>query len=360
MKDARGVSSKGTFFMSVLALQFGLQPVLQKACVDTHNVDRMSFIIIVELTKMLVCVSVILSGGPRSYRPILESWTLRGSLATAALPAAGYALQSWLSQLAYTNLDSLTFNLLNQTKTLFAALCLYLVMGKKQSYQQLFALSLLLGAALLLNAGDGSGGEHVTDDNDDGAIGAPGGTGGETDLFTSDVLEAEADFMRLWLGVLPVMLAALLSGFLGAVTQRTLQRDRRNASLLSLELAVYGVAVLLLTSGLGVDRLQPKAGAGGRSWLDGLFQGWTKLTWLPVLSQAAGGLVVGQVTKHAGSVKKGFALIGGIVLTAIVQNTLERSALTRVHWIAAVLVAGGTYLHSSRPVRFPKKAKKVL
>lgn len=68
MKDTVGVSSKGTFFMSLLALQFGLQPVLQKACVDTDNVDRISFIIIVELTKMLVCVSVIFSGGPTVYR----------------------------------------------------------------------------------------------------------------------------------------------------------------------------------------------------------------------------------------------------------------------------------------------------
>lgn len=68
MKDAGRVSSKGTFFMGLLALQFGLQPVLQKACVDTQNVDRISFIVIIELTKMFVCVAVILSGGPTVYR----------------------------------------------------------------------------------------------------------------------------------------------------------------------------------------------------------------------------------------------------------------------------------------------------
>lgn len=37
-----------------------------------------------------------------------------------------------------------------------------------------------------------------------------------------------------------------------------------------------------------------------------------------------------QVTKHAGSVQKGFALIGGIIVTATVQSTLEKSALTMV------------------------------
>lgn len=37
-----------------------------------------------------------------------------------------------------------------------------------------------------------------------------------------------------------------------------------------------------------------------------------------------------QVTKHAGSVQKGFALTAGVLVTAAVQSTLEKSALTRV------------------------------
>lgn len=207
---------------------------------------------------------------------MIKTWTLRGSLAAAALPAAAYALQNWLSQLAYANLDSLTFNLLNQTKTLFAALCLYLVMGQKQSPLQLLALSLLLAAALLLN-GNSAGSEAAA--TSEGELAAA----------------AAASSARLWLGVLPVLGAALLSGLSGTVTQRTLQRSGRNASQLSLELAVYGVATLLLTSGCGLGG----SDQGGRIWQQGLFRGWTPWTWLPVLSQAAGGLVVGQVyTRH--------------------------------------------------------------
>lgn len=198
---------------------------------------------------------------------MLESWTLRGSLETAALPAATYTLQNWLMQIAYVNLDSLTFNLLNQTKTLFAALFLYLVMGKKQTFPQLVALSLLLGAALLLN---------ISSKNDDNSE-----VGGES-------LEApeEAAQARLWLGVFPVLGGAILSGVGAAITQRTLQQSGRNASQLSLELAVYGVAILLVTSGLGLS---------GNIWTDGMFRGWTAWTMLPVMSLAAGGLIVGQV-----------------------------------------------------------------
>lgn len=54
--------------MGVLALQFGLQPVLQKTCVDKHTVDRVSLIIVTELTKIFLCVLVILSSGPSLYR----------------------------------------------------------------------------------------------------------------------------------------------------------------------------------------------------------------------------------------------------------------------------------------------------
>jgi hypothetical protein len=62
------------------------------------------------------------------------------------LPALVYAVQNSLTQLAYRHLDGLTFNLLNQTKTLFAALCVYLLMGKGQTPRQMVALGGLLGA----------------------------------------------------------------------------------------------------------------------------------------------------------------------------------------------------------------------
>jgi hypothetical protein len=54
-----------------------------------------------------------------------------------------------------------------------------------------------------------------------------------------------------------------------------------------------------------------------------LRDGWTRYTWVPILTQALGGVIVGLVTKHAGGVKKGFALIAGIALTAFVQAVVQ-------------------------------------
>ena len=81
----------------------------------------------------------------------------------------------------------------------------------------------------------------------------------------------------------------------------------------------------------------------------GLFTGWTLASWLPVVSNAIGGILVGLVTKYSGGVRKGFALIGGIVLTTVAQSFVEGIPLTRQHYAAAALVAIATWLHSSFP-----------
>ena len=78
----------------------------------------------------------------------LKGWTVTVCVKAAAVPAVIYAFQNQLMQLAYRNIDGLTFNLVNQSKTLFTALCLYLLMGAKQSGMQLVALFMLVGRFL--------------------------------------------------------------------------------------------------------------------------------------------------------------------------------------------------------------------
>ncbi|CAM9368531.1 unnamed protein product [Discosporangium mesarthrocarpum] len=325
---------KGRVFMALLAVQYGLQPLLQKACVDKDTVNKTSFVMVTEFVKVVLCLVTIISSGRRTYKSMFQNWSLRESLMAAATPAALYALQNWLAQVAYMNLDSLTFNLLNQTKTLFAALCLYLVMGRRQSVVQLLALAMLLFAAVLLNAHSSSSRR-----DEKGALGLGGD--GRVPWWSSE--------SQLWLGVFPVIGASFLSGLSASVTQRTLQCERRNSYLLSMELAVYGVMVLLISTIQSED--------GERIRQDGFLYGWTPYTLVPLFSQALGGMVVGQVTKHAGSVQKGFALIAGILVTAAVQTVLENSSLSATHWIAAVLVAAGTYLHASFPHQQRSKAE---
>lgn len=70
-----------------------------------------------------------------------------------------------------------------------------------------------------------------------------------------------------------------------------------------------------------------------------------------------GGLIVGMVTKHAGGVVKGFAMIAGIIVTGLVQWILYSKPLSYKDFFAILLVSYSIYLHSSYPVN---KARPIM
>lgn len=67
--------------------------------------------------------------------------------------------------------------------------------------------------------------------------------------------------------------------------------------------------------------------------------------------------MVGQVTKYAGGVVKGFALIAGIIITGLAQWVVEGKPLRPRDAVAVALVSVSIYLHSKYPP--PRKADSV-
>lgn len=104
-------------YCTLLALQFGLQPLLASKF-TSGQVSKASVVIATELTKIWIATIFIFMGPSRERKEIFEKWTLMDSLKIAALPAVMYAIQNLLVQYAYKMLDSMTFNLLNQTKVM--------------------------------------------------------------------------------------------------------------------------------------------------------------------------------------------------------------------------------------------------
>ena len=78
-----------------------------------------------ELTKIWIAVTAISLEPAASRVKIFSAWTLKDSLKVAALPAIMYAIQNLMVQHAYVLLDSMTFNLLNQTKVISKIIALY-------------------------------------------------------------------------------------------------------------------------------------------------------------------------------------------------------------------------------------------
>lgn len=316
----------GYVAMVLLAVQFGLQPILFKEFASGAK-NSSVLVIACEACKLVLAALTLASSG--ALVRVAKSWTLRESLAASGLPACTYAVQNVLIQVAYQHLPSIVFNLLNQTKLLWSALFIHLLIGTKYSLAQCFSMLTLLGAAMLLS---------LSKDSSSGDDAAPP--------------------MSVEFGLVPVLLASLLSGLGAAITQRSMQQHKRDAALVTMELSLYGSLFLMMPSIWSTITKTPtdqSPAVNALKSLDAVFEGCDAYTLIPVVSNALGGLLVGTVTKHVGGVLKSFALICGIAFTAFVESVVYGAVLPREVFVAAGLVAFSMAVYSSFP--YVDKAK---
>ena len=142
------------------------------------------------------CIFLILSG---SWTIATQRWTLADAIISSGIPAALYVVQNYCTLVAYQNLPPVTFNVLNQTKTLSAALCCFLIMGKRQSRVQVASLLLLLFSALVIEKV-----VPVLPWRRRSNSMPSSGNGNEGDTFDWKT--------HFTMGVIPVLLASLISG----------------------------------------------------------------------------------------------------------------------------------------------------
>ncbi|KAL9179637.1 hypothetical protein ACHAXT_008927 [Thalassiosira profunda] len=324
-----GLSYKAILFMSLLALQFGVQPIVTQRF-TSKAITKSTVIFMQEVTKLVIGATGMTLGKAK-WSEVTAGWTVASWLRLALLPATIYLVQNLCSLLAYQNLDAITYNVLNQTKTLSAALCCYLLMGKRQSTLQMAALVLLLTAALVM--------EKVLPMD---ALLPSYWMGGErTDNASTNVMPSLSP-RHFSHGVLPILVASFLSGLAGATTQKSLQVGNRHALLFTIELCVASLLLLLAAFATSED--------GRKIRERGFFDEWTVYTLVPIVTNAAGGILVGLVIKHAGTVRKGFALIFGILISGVFQSALDESkSISKEEIAGGVLAAISLWMHATNP-----------
>lgn len=346
---APALDRKALLYMFLLALQFGMQPLLVRRY-TSRGVTKSTVVLMQELIKFAMALFMLNSTG--TLRAATKGWTVSLWFAVAFTPAALYSVQNMAALTAYQNLDAVTYNVLNQTKTLSAALCCYLVMGRRQSRVQVLALLLLLLSALIV---EGIVPVNTLLPKVLGGTGSPSlleedGSDGDAASSTSPIKWGAKHFTH---GVVPILLASFISGLAGALSQKNLQAagGGRNAYLFSMELCAGSVLLLCSSMLLSED--------GQRIREEGFWAGWTPYTFIPIVTNAAGGLIVGLVTKYAGSVRKGFALIFGILLSGVIQSAFEpEQTISAKHIVAGALAAWSLYLHSLYPAVAPASKEK--
>lgn len=316
-------------YLTLLAIQFGCQPILTKALVP-KSIVRSTVLLAQDSSRLLLCAVVLLI--TEDFEKSISQWTVQSALLGAGIPSVLYLIQNYCSLIAYQNLPPVTFNILNQTKTLSAALCCYLVMGNRQSPLQVVSLLILLFSALVLEGLVPLG------------IGRKAKKEEESLEIQDKENSSESDGADLVSGVIPILVASFISGLAGALTQKTLQGTSISPYVLSMELSLFSILILLTS----LFVWNPD---GKRLRENKITDGWTWKTWIPVVMNATGGLLVGLVTKHAGAVKKGFALIFGLVLSGVLQARFsEGEDDISLQQIAGLILASlSLWMHSAFP-----------
>ena len=315
--------------MALLALQYCAQPPLTRKFLDSRA-NKKGITMVEEICKMGLSAFFFMSCGKDVVASSLQGWTLQSSLLLAGLPAILYATQGVLTYLGYQHTDSVTFNGLNQTKTLSAALWCYLLMGKRQSPVQIVALGILVFSALLFQ-----------------------GTLSFSSLFQKsdgkeekDGIEETRQHTSFSKGILPCLGAAGISGLAGALSQKGVQMaggTGRNPYLYTMELGLYSCVSLI------ISMFATKNGRKALREEGSIFKHWTPFSLIPVIVRALGGVLTALVHKYAGATRKGYALIAGLIMTGLTQSVIEGERLSFDEIAAVVFVILSSYLHLSYP-----------
>ena len=219
--SSSSISPIGWFYLVLLAIQFGCQPILTKKFAP-NNLVRSTYVLAQDFVRFVSCCLLLVASG--SWTSTIESWTIQSALLGAGIPSILYMIQNYCSLMAYQNLPPVTYNVLNQTKTLSAALCCYLIMRKKQSPIQLCSLGLLLLSALVVEKvvplSKAFGGELVSNiqskKGQEESIENTESEDNDDMEKINDSKETEKkridDANQFYLGVIPVLLASFISG----------------------------------------------------------------------------------------------------------------------------------------------------
>ena len=124
----------------------------------TCNNVKTVIVIMQEVLKSVIALCMLYVSSPtyKNFLSTLGTWEYFDWIRVAGIPAVLYALQNVCLVQAYQNLTAVEFNVINQTKTISAAIFCYVLLGRRQTGVQMGSLLMLLVGAVCI---EGTG-EH--------------------------------------------------------------------------------------------------------------------------------------------------------------------------------------------------------
>uniref|UniRef100_G1N5G3 Uncharacterized protein n=1 Tax=Meleagris gallopavo TaxID=9103 RepID=G1N5G3_MELGA len=318
-------------------------------------------VVLAELLKILSCVLLVYKDSKcnlRTLNRVLHDEILNKPMETLklAIPSGIYTLQNNLLYVALSNLDAATYQVTYQLKILTTALFSVSMLSKKLGiYQWLSLVILMTGVAFVQWPSD-------------------------SQATAAKEHSAGSQFV----GLMAVLIACFSSGFAGVYFEKILKETKQSVWIRNIQLVAsfdivsagklselknlfipvesnerYAYERLLVKT----DKTSDKGFFGSIFGLmgvyiydgeqlskNGFFQGYNKLTWIVVVLQALGGLVIAAVIKYADNILKGFATSLSIILSTLISYFwLQDFVPTSVFFFGAILVIAATFLYGYDP-----------
>lgn len=222
------------------------------------------------------------------------------------VPALLYAAQNNLQFVAASNLDAATFQVTYQCKLLTTALFAVFLLRQRLSIKKWSSLLILtIGIACV--------------------------------QLPSSRPSAAKRADHYVTGLIAVAISCICSGFAGVYFEKILKGHSTTIWVRNIQLS---------TGCLGAAVVGAYMWDGDAIRRHGFFQGYNVVVIATIVIQAAGGLIVAMVIKHADNILKGFATSLSIILSTVVSVYMFDFVITPFFLIGCALAVCATFLYS--------------
>lgn len=265
--------------------------------------------------KLPVCMLLYAAecgGFLQSIRAIMTDLKERPTeWAQLAVPALLYTVQNTMLYVGYANVEAAIGQITYQTKILWTALFSVLILGKKLSANQWLALCVLAFGVVAVQITPQPAATHASSHTAlaDKHGGKRRGGGHVHDSHGRGLAETNLAAQNPMLGIGALVVAALCTAFASVYFEKMLKgASKPSLWLRNIQLAVYCSIIAAFGVLAKGDEMIDKHG-----WL----YGFNTFTWLSVIWQAGGGILVAVTIKYADNILRGFSQGLALIFGAI-------------------------------------------
>ncbi|ORZ24433.1 nucleotide-sugar transporter-domain-containing protein [Absidia repens] len=324
---------------STLVLLMRYSRIVQKVGQPMYIASTAVFL--AELLKIIACLVVMRYQQPswQHFVGFIRTELLGRPRETLKMliPSGLYALQNNLLYVALSNLEAATFQVTYQMKILSTAIFSVVLLKRTLQRDKWVALvMLMIGVTLVQSQSMASSATPPSIPPQQ----QPGTVDDAEHLLADELTEDDMGNILVtqspFIGLIAVITSCISSGFAGCYFEKILKTSETSMWVRNIQLGISG-AFFSLVGMLAYDMQPIREG--------GLLQGYDGLTWIVVVNQALGGLLVAIVVKFADNILKGFATSLSIIVSGVISFYLFNFQPTLTFMTGACIVMVSSYLY---------------